>query len=255
MGVWEQTTIAGKTADIFLPSRVEALGTRPGAGGVVIFLHGHGMQTLAEKPVFTEWLDRFGLRTVCPHGKRSWWGEKVCAEFDPEISPAKYVRENVLGWIAETWDVTPPAIALLGVSMGGQGALKLAYRRPQDFPIVVALSPAVDFQIWHGRGLPLDEMYPTPESARQDTATLQLHPLNWPRNQLITCDPSDEDWFEGAERLISKLSSTGIPFESDLATMYGGHSWDYFNHMAPRAMTYIRDRLEQERNRLPTVRR
>ena len=35
------------------------------------------------------------------------------------------------------------SVAACGISMGGQGALKLAYRRPQDFPIVAALTPAV----------------------------------------------------------------------------------------------------------------
>jgi S-formylglutathione hydrolase len=96
-------------------------------------------------------------------------------------------------------------------------------------------------------------MYATAEAARQDTATLLLHPLNWPRQQLLMCDPTDAEWFEGTERLASKLSSTGIPFESDLGTQHGGHSWSYFNHVAPRAMEFLMRGLEQERRRLPTV--
>jgi len=141
----------------------------------------------------------------------------------------------------------------LGVSMGGQGALRLAYRFPNQFPVVAALAPAIDFHTWHGRGLPLDEMYVTAEAARQDTATLLLHPLNWPRHQLLMCDPGDGDWFEGTQRLASKLYSTGIPFESDFETRHGGHSWEYFNHVAPRVMQYLVESLEQESRRLPTV--
>ncbi len=104
-----------------------------------------------------------------------------------------------------------------------------------------------------GLGLPLDEIYPDQEAARQDTITLWLHPLNWPRHQLLMCDPTDVEWFEGTERLASKLSSTGIPFELDFTTSHGGHSWTYFNHVAPRVVQFLRDALEKERRRLPMV--
>lgn len=238
--MWTTVDIDGKTADVFEPQRAER-------NGVVLFLHGHGLTTLKENPVYTRELERHGLAAVCPHGKRSWWGERICREFDESISPATFLREHVLPWIERTWGVTPPGIALLGVSMGGQGALKLAYRSPQVFPVVAALAPAIDFHIWHGRDLPLDEMYVSREAARQDTATLLLHPLNWPRHQLILCDPTDAEWFEGVERLLSKLSSTGIPFEADLATSHGGHSWDYFNHVAPVVMQFIAERLLREK--------
>ncbi|HEY3963013.1 MAG TPA: alpha/beta hydrolase-fold protein [Planctomycetaceae bacterium] len=245
---WQQVEIAGKRADVFHPMQPSA------ENFSVLFLHGHARVTLKDNAVYTSHLERLGLVCVCPHGQRSWWGDRVCREFDSRVTPAAYVREKLLPWMQEHIGSAPPAIALLGVSMGGQGALRLAYRFPDQFPIVAALAPSVDFQIWHGRGLPLDEIYPTAEAARQDTATLLLHPLHWPRHQLLMCDPTDADWFEGTERLASKLYSTGIPFDSDLATRHGGHSWDYFNHLAPRVMEFLHDRLQQESRRLPTVR-
>jgi len=241
---WQQTEIAGKTVDVFVPAQPHP------RNHVLLHLHGHGLTTLKDNPVYTRELERHGLRAICPHGQRSWWGERICREFDPEISPVQFLREHVLPWIAAEWDARPPAIGLTGISMGGQGVLKLAYHHPREFPVVAAISPAVDFHQWHGLGLPIDEMYPTRESARQDTATLQLHPLNWPRHQLIVCDPTDAEWIDGVERLVSKLSSTGIPFEYDLETSHGGHSWDYFNHMAARVLAFVAERLEQESNRV-----
>jgi len=247
MASWQQLDIAGKRADIFFPSR------RAAANFAVLFLHGHALLTLKDNEVYTAQLDKLGLACVCPHGQRSWWGGRICREFDPHITPVEYLRESVLPWMQANCHASPPAVALLGVSMGGQGALRLAYRYPQQFPVVAALAPAVDFHIWYGRGLPLDEMYPTAEAARQETATLLLHPLNWPRHQLLTCDPDDADWFEGAQRLASKLHSTGIPFESDFETRHGGHSWEYFNHVAPRVMQFVVNALDQERRRLPAL--
>lgn len=240
LGTWSQVEIAGKLADVYEPVQPHD------PGRVVLHLHGHGLTTLKDNPVYSGELERHGLRAICPHGQRSWWGTRICQEFDAELTPHRFLREKVLPYIDERWGVRPPAIALTGISMGGQGALRLAYRHPRDFPVVAAISPAVDFHIWHGRGLPLDEMYPTKESARQETATLELHPLNWPRHQLIVCDPADPEWFDGVERLCSKLSSTGIPFESDLQTSRGGHSWDYFNEMAAPVLQFVADRLERE---------
>jgi pimeloyl-ACP methyl ester carboxylesterase len=247
MGQWQQVDIGGKTADVFFPTK------RAPANFAVLFLHGHGLVTLKENAIYTAHFERLGWACVCPHGKRSWWGDRVCAEFDSLQTPVSYLRQAVVPWMADHLQASSPAIALLGVSMGGQGALRLAYRFPHEFPIVAALAPSVDLQLWHGRGLPLDEMYPNAEAARQDTATLLLHPLNWPRHQLLICDPTDADWFEGTERLASKLSSTGIPFESDFHTQHGGHSWKYFNHVAPRAMQFLAGALDHESRRLPTV--
>jgi hypothetical protein len=247
MGHWQQTDIAGKPADIYFPDR------RAPANSAVLFLHGHALVTLRENAVYTALLDLHGLACVCPHGMRSWWGDRICREFDERVTPAEYLRQAVLPWMEAHCAAVPPAIGLLGVSMGGQGALRLAYRFPQQFPVVAALAPAVDFHIWYGRGLPLDGMYASAEAARQDTATLLLHPLNWPRHQLLMCDPTDADWFEGTERLASKLCSTGIPFERDFETHHGGHSWEYFNHVAPRVVQFIVSGLEQESRRLPTA--
>jgi S-formylglutathione hydrolase FrmB len=74
--------------------------------------------------------------------------------------------------------------------------------------------------------------------------------LNWPRHQLVVCDPSDAAWIPSSERLSSKLYSSGIPFESDFETSNGGHSWDYFNVMAPRVVKFVSEALDSESMRI-----
>ena len=195
---------------------------------------------------------RHGLRVIEPITGLSWWTDRPWTGFDPKITAERYVLDRIVPFVAEHWNARPPQLALLGVSMGGQGALRMAYKYPNIFPTVAAISPAVDFQKRIDEGIDpgLDEMYRDAEDARQDTATLHIHPLNWPRNQFFCCDPTDYRWHESVDRLRMKLWSLGVPFECDLETIAGGHSFEYASHMAPRAIGFLAERLERERLRV-----
>ncbi|MEO2015412.1 MAG: alpha/beta hydrolase-fold protein [Fuerstiella sp.] len=234
---WSNTEIDGHRVDVFDP----AMGENP--AGCVLFLHGHGRVMLDGNQTFSALFRQHNLAAVCPDGQRSWWMDRICTEFSPDISSQQWLLDRMLPFVKERWNIEPPKIALLGVSMGGQGALQLSYRSAAQFPVVAAISPAVDFYQLCGQGLPLDEMYSDAEDARQATVVLNLHPLAWPRKQWYCCDPNDTEWFDGCTRLGMKLSSSGILHERDLETSAGGHTWEYFNHMAPIAMQHIVDGL------------
>jgi S-formylglutathione hydrolase len=242
-GRWTQIDIDGRSADVFEPELSPE--------GVVIYLHGRALDRLVDEEVFTREFDRHRLAVVAPQGGRCWWLDTLCREFDPSVTPLGWIRQTLVPWIEERWDTAPPHIGLLGVSMGGQGVLQLAYRHARQFPVVAAIAPAIDFHIRHGQGWELDEMFADREAARQQTVTLHLHPLNWPPHQLFVCDPADLDWHEGSERLASKLASIGIPFERDLTTSAGGHSWEYYRAMAPRCIEFVARGLESVRTRGP----
>lgn len=248
VGKWSEVEVAGHSCDIFEPSI-------PNPNGyVVIYLHGVHQGRLADQPVFSRLFNTHGLRVVGPRTARSWWTDRICREFDPDLTAHDYVLDHVMPFIKKTYHAEPPRIALLGTSMGGQGALRFAYKFPDLFPVVAAISPAVDYQQRledpEEDDDPLFEMYVDPESARQDTAILHIHPLNWPRNQFFCCDPMDYRWFNSADRLRMKLSSLGVPFECDLETSAGGHGFEYYNVMAEQAVNFIVNALNSERLRV-----
>jgi S-formylglutathione hydrolase FrmB len=244
-GQWTDVTVGGHICEVYTPPRLHE------HGYVVIYLHGVHLNRLHDKPAFLREFDRHGFRVVCPRTERSWWADRICEEFDSRITAECYVRDYVMDWIRDTWQIEPPRVALLGTSMGGQGALRIAFKYPQKFPVLAALSPAIDYHTRMDEGdETLCAMYPDKETARQDTATLHVHPLNWPRNIYFACDPTDVRWHESAERLRMKLAALGIPFEADLETSGGGHGFEYYSRMAPAALEFIAKRLESERLRV-----
>jgi S-formylglutathione hydrolase len=134
--------------------------------------------------------------------------------------------------------------------MGGQGALRLAFKHPDLFPVVAGVSPAVDYHELYGRGSPLDEMYDSKEQCRQDTVIMHVHPTNYPRRIFFCVDPEDAWWYRGNDRLHEKLSALGISHEADLTTSLGDHGWDFFNGMAAKTLNFICAGLEHESRRL-----
>lgn len=244
-GSWTTIEVTGHACDVFDPAEH----CRPDRA--VVYLHGRHVTRLADNAVFTAEFARHGLRVIAPQTARSWWSDKILDEFDKNISAEYYLIDEVLPAIAERWGVLPPLVALLGTSMGGQGALRLAFKHPRLFPVTAGISPAIDYQVRYYEDDAIAQMYPDPESVRQDTATLHVHPLNWPRNTWFACDPLDVRWHESAERLHMKMSALGIMHEYDGETSAGGHGWHYYNHMAPRAVGFVAERLEQEQRRVP----
>ena len=239
LGLWQTTEVDDRRVDVFVPEG------EPSPEGVVLFLHGHGRILLKENTVFTRLLQDHSLAAVCPDGGRSWWLNVVCEEFHSVVTPQQWLLERVVPLIEKRFAISPPRISLLGISMGGQGVLQMAFRHATKFPVVAAISPAVDFFQLYGSGIPLDTMFPNAEAARQATVVLNLNPLFWPRYQFFCCDPADVEWFDGAARLGMKLSSSGILHERDLDTTGGGHSWAYFNKMAPVALQHIASSLRK----------
>lgn len=236
---WERVSIAGRTAEIFQPTGTPA--------AAVIWLHDLDGRSFQGHGGVESAFAAAGLVVVCPSGGAGWWLDRPTPGFESGRTPARHVLDEVVPWVEQTWGIAPPRVGLAGVGMGGQGAINLGFRHARRFPVVAALLPDVDFHQWHGRGLPLDALFTSREAARQETATLHLHPLNWPRRLLLCCDPGDVR-FEGTERLASKLYSSGVPFEADFEIRSPGEGGSYLDQLAPRVAQFLGEHL---RNVLP----
>jgi len=226
---WKRIDIAGKLADLFEPPSALPFS--------LLWLHDESGGTPATDPGITTELRAGRLRCVAPHGARSWWVDRVCAEFDPALTAERHLLDNVAPWLR-----TQP-VAVAGVGMGGQGAVRLGFRHPARFPIVASIAGAFDFHERYGRSTPLDDMYASRELARQDTAILHIHGHDWPPHIWFACSATSE-WDRGNDRLHEKLAALGVPHTADLDT-----SADAGRLVAP-ALAFVRAAMERESRRL-----
>src|SRR3974377_1606946 len=99
--MWTTVDIAGKPADVFASPE----NARPRLG--LLFLHDVGLETLAVSPAYTGLLEKHRLPRACAHGKRSWWADKICREFDPVFSAEKHLVHDVLPFFRERFGLKP----------------------------------------------------------------------------------------------------------------------------------------------------
>jgi hypothetical protein len=214
---WNAAVIAGTQAVVFEP--------RERARFAVLWLHGSDEALPDANGPLTELLEKHKLACVAPAGGQSWWLE----------------MPGVVPWMLEHWT----GIAIAGIEMGGQGAIRLALRNPTLFRVAAGLGSAIDFHELHGRGTAIDELFPSKERARQATAPLHLNPAEWPPHLWFACDPEDQ-WYRGNDRLMEKLRAYGVSHTADLDSSGS----DYFQAMLPPMIDFLADGLERESRRL-----
>jgi S-formylglutathione hydrolase len=242
-GTWTVADVGGRPADVYEPAN-EA---RPRLA--VLYLHDADGQTLRGHAAFTRPFDELRLGCVCPHGGQSWWADRVSPDFGPHLRPERYLLDRVVPYFRARWGVEPRAVGLLGIGMGGQGALRLAFKHPKTFPVAAGLGSAIDYHELYGRGTPLDDMYDSKEQCRQDTTPLHVHPSDYPPHLFFAVDP-DDPWYRGNDRLHEKLGALGVAHEIDFSTRVGAHGWGYFDALAGRAVRFVHDGLVHESRRL-----
>lgn len=252
--------LAGHSCELFSPPA-------PRYGRALIYLHGVRCRMLGEMAGLRAAIEAAAVPVLAPRTGRSWWIDRIVPTFDPRLTPERYVIDTVLAEVTRRFGVEPPGIGLIGVSMGGQGALRLAYRHPAIFPVAAAIAPAIDFHRAMREAGDRDDgefydtlwqVYGDVERARQDTAILHVHPLNWPRHQCFASDPADEHWHDGAARLHEKLLALGIPHaallesrvDATTAAVGGAHGPPFYDAVAAEIVRFVLEALDAEGRRV-----
>ena len=147
--MWTAETIAGRDAEIFLPS-----------GPVrfpLLFLTDWDDQSPRDRPVWERLFEEFQLAVHVLKTGDWWWADRPAPGFPDGLTPQAWLMTRALPWLRQRHATHP--LGVIGVGAGGAAALRLGFRFPKEFRAVASIEGAVDFQELHGRGSSLDEMY------------------------------------------------------------------------------------------------
>lgn len=215
---------------------------------VLFLLHGlFGSHTnWRELTSLAEYVRGENFTVVCPEGADSWYTDnplKKAHRFETyildELIPDAEARLNAGGSRGRR--------AIAGLSMGGYGAFKFAFRRPEMFCFAGSMSGAFDIRSflaneggkWNELKPSIDEAFGGREDSdldREDVYKLAAGAANLPRFYL---DCGREDDFLSLNRRFSEtLSSAGIAHE--FKERDGGHDWDYWDGRIRTVLKLVR---------------
>jgi S-formylglutathione hydrolase FrmB len=165
------------------------------------------------------------------------------------------LTRDLIGHVEERYDVIPgrEGRALLGVSMGGYAALRIALRRPDVARAAAAHSAMLLQEIpsqargageWHMRAF--ERVFGNPIDP---AAWSEGDPLRWaqqagPETPALYFDCGERDrygLFRGNRQLHETLTARGVPHE--FALLPGDHGYDYVLSVLPRSLRFLGARL------------
>ncbi len=174
----------------------------------------------------------YGVIIVCPDGQDSWYFD---SPIDPTMQFETYVSKELVQYIDIHYRTFANRYmrAITGLSMGGHGALFLAWRHPDVFWSCGSMSGNMDItqftDRWHIRARLGD--YESNQQRWHDHAVcnlvdqLKACPLQ-PAQNIIIDDGLNDIFIKNNIALHEQLVEKGI--EHEFTVRPGRHSWDYW---------------------------
>lgn len=200
---------------------------------VLYLLHGYSdnySSWVTKVPAIKSYADLYHLIIVCPDGAFSSWYFDSPA--DPTWRYETYISSELTKWIDSHYSTIHDRSgrAITGLSMGGHGALYLAFRHQDVFGAAGSMSGGVDlrpFPLNWDIAKRLGSYSEHPERWEQNSV-INLTNLLTPGSLAIIIDCGSEDFFFRVnEHLHQALLYRNIP-HSYMARP-GGHSWEYWS--------------------------
>jgi len=200
---------------------------------VVYLLHGHSgnyADWVNKAKGFERLADEYQLIIVCPDGNNSWyWDSPVDNQFKYET----YVSSELITWVDSKYKTIKDkkGRAITGLSMGGHGALYLAFRHQDVFGAAGSMSGGVDIRPFPENwdmAKRLGKYSERPDNWENHTVINLLHLLTTKSLALIIDCGTDDFFYKVNEQLHQQLVYRNIPH--DYITRPGAHNWPYWNN-------------------------
>lgn len=207
----------------------------------IYLLHGYMgnyANWIKDFPVIAEYADRYGLMIVCPDGNRSGW--YFDSPIDTSFRYETYITQELIPWVDAHYLTlkTVRGRAIAGMSMGGYGALYIAFKHPELFGAAGSMSGAVDFRPFSNRfdlALRLGGFADFPD--RWNERTL-INIIPEYQTTAVTMDCGiDDPFLQVNQDLHQKLIEKH--FAHDFSIRPGGHNAAYWNTAIQYQLLYF----------------
>lgn len=213
---------------------------------VLYLLHGFSDDYMAWQNHIdlTKLANKYNFIIVCPDGQDSWYFD---SPIDPTFQFETYVSQELRTFIEKNYRTINDRKhrAITGLSMGGHGALWLAWRHPDIYGMCGSMSGGVDittikdrFKIDKRLGKYTDNV----ESWKKHSVMNLVPSLKLENEQFIIIDDGTSDIFIKDNRALhAALQQHKI--KHDYSERPGRHSWDYWVESLRRHLTAFSNRI------------
>ena len=197
---------------------------------VLYLLHGYSDNQnawITKVPEIKDYADLYQFIIVCPDGAFSSW--YFDSPIDNSIKYETYVAHELVNWVDDSFSTiaSREGRAITGLSMGGHGALYLAFRNQDVYGAAGSMSGGVDIRPFPNNwdiSKRLGNYAENKENWEENTVINLVYKLT-PGSLQITIDCGVSDFFYGVNcSLHEKLLERNIPH--NFTTRPGGHTWD-----------------------------
>lgn len=264
IGLWSTSAWAEKidTVETYSPSmkkNIKAVVLTPDSYDgskefpVVYLLHGYSgnyADWIKKAPVMQRMADVYQTIIVCPDGAfSSWyWDSPV----DPTMRYETYVSSELVSWIDGRYKTikSREGRGITGLSMGGHGALYLAFKHQDVFGTAGSMSGGVDIRPFPNNwdmAKRLGKYAEAPELWEKNTVINLVHLLTPNSLALIIDCGSDDFFYRVNNNLHDKLLERNIPH--DYISRPGGHNWPYWNNAIGYQLLFMRNFFDKPKSK------
>lgn len=183
---------------------------------------------------------------VCPDGGfNSWYWD---SELDEKSRYETYVSKELVQWVDGKYKTIKDrkGRAITGLSMGGHGALYLAFKNQDIYGAAGSMSGGVDIRPFPNNwdmAKKLGEYAKEPKKWEENSVVNMIHLLK-PNSLSLIIDCGTADFFmEVNKQLHQELLYRNIPH--DFIVRPGAHNWEYWNNAVKYQLLFMSNYFEK----------
>lgn len=240
-----------ETTSTVMHKKIKAVVIRPDAYAdlkampVIYLLHGYGgnyADWVKKAPALKELADNYKLMIVCADGNVSSWYFDIPGNMQWQYET--YISKELVNWIDSHYKTIADrnGRAIAGLSMGGHGALYLAFKHQDVFAAAGSMSGGVDLR-----------PFPNNWKIKERLGSYSEHPDAWEKNSVtnmlyllepgklaLILDCGTEDFFYKVNlELHQKMLLRNI--EHTYIARPGAHTWPYWANAVKYQMLFFHE--------------